>query len=109
MYTVDLHLKKETVEDAKYNLLEAIKISRKTQEKVLCLIVGYGSTGGTHKIKSAILDRLSELKEKKQIKNYITGDHVDIFHAEYQNLKEKNLLPKEALQHPNAGQIFVFL
>lgn len=42
MFTVDLHLKKETVSTALYNLKEQIKLARATKEKIICFIVGYG-------------------------------------------------------------------
>ncbi|MDE5714691.1 MAG: hypothetical protein K2I42_01005 [Anaeroplasmataceae bacterium] len=109
MYTVDLHLKNETVEHAKYNLIQAIQLSRKTKEKVLCLIVGYGSTGGSHKIKTAILDELESLLIKHQIKDYILGTDIDIFNVKYQNFKGKEFLDKECFLHKNPGEIIVVL
>ena len=67
MYTVDLHQKFETVQTAESNLLVQIKLARKTKEKALCLIVGYGSSGGTHKIRTAILQALEDLSGKEWI------------------------------------------
>ncbi len=61
MFTVDLHLKKETISTALYNLKEQIKLARATKEKIICFIVGYGSTGGSHKIRNAVLEQLKEL------------------------------------------------
>ena len=73
MYTVDLHLKNENVESAVVNLYSSIKLANKTKEKILCLVVGYGSTGGTHKIKTAVENELEELKKKNQIKGFKTA------------------------------------
>lgn len=109
MYTVDLHLKKETVDSAIANLHTSIKLARKTKEKVLCLIVGYGSTGGTHKIKTAVENELEELKNKNLIKGYINGNELDIFNIKYQNLKNKELIPKDVFNRKNPGQIIVIL
>ncbi|MDE5547233.1 MAG: hypothetical protein K2M84_04825 [Anaeroplasmataceae bacterium] len=106
MYTVDLHLKNETVETACYNLMEIIKLARSSKERVLCLIVGYGSTGGTHKIKTAVLNRLTELKEKNQIKGFLEGNEVDMFNPKYQSLKGHELIPKRTY---NKGEIIVIL
>lgn len=106
MYTVDLHLKNETVETACYNLLESIKLARTSKERVLCLIVGYGSTGGTHKIKTAILERLTELKSKNQIKGFLEGNEVDIFNPKYLTLKDHELIPKRSY---SKGEIIVIL
>lgn len=109
MFTRDLHLKNETVQTALYNLKETILLARNTKEHVVCLIVGYGSTGGTHKIKTAVLVQLEELKNKHQIKDYIEGNDLDIFNPRYQMLKGKEWLDKEALQRKNKGEIFVLL
>lgn len=106
MYTVDLHLKNETVDTACYNLLESIKLARTSKERVLCLIVGYGSTGGTHKIKTAILVRLEELKNKNQVKDFIEGNEIDIFNPKYLSLKGREFIPKEDY---NKGEIIVIL
>ena len=109
MYTIDLHLKKESVQSAIYNLHEAIKLARRTKERVICLIVGYGSTGGTHKIKSSILIELDDMKSKNQIREYIIGSDIDIFNINYQNFKNKNLLDKKLFTQKNPGQIIVIV
>ena len=109
MYTVDLHLKGETVSSAISNLHSFIKLARKTKEKCLCLIVGYGSTGGTHKIKTGVLEELENLKENNQIKDFIIGNEVDIFNPKYQTLKGKETIEKSLVGHMNAGQILVIL
>ena len=109
MYTVDLHIKGETVSSAISNLHGFIKLARKTKEKCLCLIVGQGSTGGTHKIKTGILEELKSLKENNKIKDYILGNEVDIFNVKYQSLKGKECIDKSLINHMNAGQIIVIL
>ena len=109
MYTVDLHLNGETVDSATSNLHNSIKLARKTKEKTLCLIVGYGSTGGTHKIKTAIELELNNLKNKNQIKGYIFGNELDIFNVKYQTLKGKELIEQTAFKRHNPGEIIVIL
>lgn len=109
MYTVDLHLKNENVESAVVNLYSSIKLAKKTKEKILCLVVGYGSTGGTHKIKTAVENELEELKRKNQIKGYINGNDIDIFNIKYQKLKNKELIPKDIINRRNPGEIIVIL
>ncbi len=109
MYTVDLHQKFETVQTAESNLLVQIKLARKTKEKALCLIVGYGSSGGTHKIRTAILQALEDLSEKHQIKDFIIGSDLDIFNPKYQTLKGKEWIEKDCLRRKNKGEIIVIL
>ena len=109
MYKVDLHQKNETIASAISNLYSSITLARKTKEKTLCLIVGYGSTGGTHKIKTAIENELTELKNKNQIKGFIFGNELDIFNVKYQTLKNKELIEMEAFKRKNPGEIIVIL
>ena len=109
MYKVDLHLKGETSSSAITNLYSSIKLARSTKEKTLCLIVGYGSTGGTHKIKTCVLDELQKLKENNQIKDYIIGNELDIFNIKYQSLKGKEHIEKSIIGRMNEGQILVIL
>ncbi|MDE7162128.1 MAG: hypothetical protein K2N65_05145 [Anaeroplasmataceae bacterium] len=109
MYTVDLHLKNETTQTALYNLKEAISLAKRTKEHILCLIVGYGSTGGTHKIKTAVLKDLEEFKQKNQIKDYIEGSDLDIFNLKYQTLKGREWIDTECLKRKNKGEILVIL
>ena len=109
MFTVDLHLKKETISTALYNLKEQIKLARATKEKIICFIVGYGSTGGSHKIRNAVLEQLKELKDKNQIKDYILGSNIDIFNEKFQNLKGKELLDEDYKKRKNPGEVIVIL
>ncbi|MBR6289121.1 MAG: hypothetical protein IKR19_07295 [Acholeplasmatales bacterium] len=77
MITKDIHSNKETVNDALYLLDLALKEAKRDKDKILCLITGYGSRGGTHKIRTAILDKLSEYKENNRIKAFILGGDID--------------------------------
>ena len=77
MYEVDIHSNKETVNDALYLLDLAIKEAKRDSDRILCLITGYGSRGGTHKIRTAILEKLEEYKQNNRIKAYILGGDID--------------------------------
>ncbi|MDE7264386.1 MAG: hypothetical protein K2N64_06975 [Anaeroplasmataceae bacterium] len=109
MYKVDLHQRNETVASALYNLKESIRIARSSKDHVLCLVVGYGSTGGTHKIKTAVLEQLREYKSKNQIRDFIIGSEIDIFNANYQKLKGKEFLDEDCKRRKNPGEILVIL
>lgn len=109
MYVVDLHQKNENTEASIYNLFEAIKLARRTKEKIVCAIVGYGSTGGSHKIKNAVMNELLNLKAKKQIKEFIIGNEIDMFNDNYQKLKHKNLIPLECKKRKNPGEVIIIL
>ena len=109
MYTVDLHQKDATVSSAIENMKQSLKLCRHTKEKVVCFIVGYGSTGGTHKIKTAILEELDKLMQAHQIKGFILGSEIDIFNPKYQNLKGREYLDKECHNRKNPGEVIVTL
>lgn len=109
MYTKDLHYSGASVSSAISELEQSIKLARNSKERVLCLIVGYGSSGGSHKIKTAILEALTEKKNKNQIKEFIIGSNIDLFNVEYLNMKFRNLIPDDVKRRRNPGEIIVIL
>ena len=108
MYEVDIHSNKETVDVALYNLKIAINMARKEKDRLLKVVVGYGSTGKTHKIKTSVIDILEEYKNNKFIKDYLLGENIDIFNVKYQNFKGKDLIPDKE-KSPNKGIILIFV
>ena len=60
-------------------------------------------------IKTAIENELMDLKNKNQIKGFVNGNELDIFNLKYQTLKNKELIPKEAFNRKNPGEILVIL
>lgn len=109
MLTRDIHANKETVATAIYDLAQSIKLARSMKERVLCIIVGYGSKGTAHKIQTAVLEELVKLKEKNQIREYIRGNELDIFNSNYQRLKFSHLIPENEKKEKNYGKIFIIV
>ena len=109
MFIRDIHSNKETVTTALYELKVSIELTRKSKNKVLCLIVGYGSSGKTHKINTAVMEELQNMKETKKIKDFIRGNNLDLFCSEYLNFKYKDLIPNEEKKKMNPGAIFVIV
>ncbi len=107
MYTKDFH--SLTVNEALYELEQAIKTARRDKDKVLCLIVGYGSSGRTHKIKTAFLELLDTKAKNNLIKAYIAGENLDMFSKEYLSFKYLDRIPLEAKRKHNRGEIYVIL
>ena len=103
----DIHSNKETVENALYDLEQSIKLCKKQHDKVLALIVGYGSSSGHHRIKTAVLERLKEYKEKRFIKDFIEGNKLDIFDIDYQKFKYKELISETDKKQKNPGIIYI--
>lgn len=77
MITRDIHSNKETINDALYALDIALKDAKRDPDRILCLITGYGSKGGTHKIQTNILLKLEEYLKINKIKAYILGSDID--------------------------------
>lgn len=107
MFEKDFH--RLIVNEALYELKVFLSLAKKQKYKVVGLIVGYGSSGKTHKIKTAFLEELDSLKNKKYIKDYIKGEDLDLFNSRYLNFKYRELLPEEIKKHPNKGEIYVVL
>ena len=106
---IDIHSNKETKEQALYNLMTHIKMCKRLKDRVLYVVVGYGSTSGKHIIKTNTLELAEELKEKNQIKDYILGNELDIFNAKYQRFKYKDLINEEEKRIKNPGLIVFIL
>lgn len=111
MFQVDLHGHSETTKDALYQLKKAIELARKSKDHAVCLIVGYGSTGGSHKIKTTVLECLNEMLAKRQIRAFILGSHLDIFDVNYQKLSDaqKKLVSEKLGKTHNPGEVVVFI
>lgn len=108
MYTVDIHYSGATRQSARYNLDESIIIARRQPDKLLCLIVGRGN-GGTHKIKTEIIEVLCEYKASNKIKDFICGSDLEMFSSAFMNFKFRDRIPDIEKKKKNAGAIYVVL
>lgn len=98
-----------TVSSALYELNVFLKYSKQHKRKVVGLITGYGASGKTHKIKTAVLEVLSDLKEKKYLKDFLKGEDVDLFNASFLQFPYRHLLDEDIKRRPNKGAIYVIL
>lgn len=111
MYIADIHEDMPLVKEALTLFDKALSHAMNNKLKIFALVVGYGSTGGTSKIKSACITRLKNLKKDNSIKDFICGNEFDPFNKHYQELKTelKSLIPKEELKKRNDGMIYIFI
>lgn len=109
MFTRDIHSNKETIIQVEYELDNSIFLAKKAKEKILCLIIGYGSHKTSHKINTFVLERLEEYKRLGKIKDYILGSKLDIFDLDYQKFKNKELIPEEEKRKKNPGAVYISL
>ena len=107
MLTRDIHSNKETVKTALYDLHESILMAKRDKDRLLLLIVGYGSKGTAHKIKTAVIEKLEEYKNNKFIRGYLMGDKVSIFDLEYRQFPAYDKIPEMYKNRSNPGSIFI--
>ena len=86
MYFKDFH--GYILDEAIYDLDLTIKLCKKQKDKICGLIVGYGSSNKSHKIKTAFLD---------------------IFSSKYLNFKYRDLIPESEKKIKNKGIIYLVL
>jgi hypothetical protein len=108
MLSRDIHYGKPTVYNAIQHLDVFLK-SVKRSESIVEVITGYGSSGGSSKIKNAVINKLEEYKENKYIKDYICGNELDIFNSKYQTFQYKSLISEDIKKRRNPGAIYVIL
>ena len=107
MRTTDMHSDSENQARIKYELENEIRFAKRESDKLLCIISGYGSTGGTHKIRNYLIELLDEYKSTKRIKDYILGEDIDIFNVKYQSFIGKEKIPESIKKSHNKGIILV--
>ena len=107
MFTRDIHSNKETIIQAWYELDNSIFLAKKAKEKIVCLIIGYGSHNTSHKINTAILEKLAEYKSVGKVKDYIMGNKLDMFDLDYQKFKNKELIPEVEKRKKNPGCVYI--
>lgn len=109
MLSRDIHYGKPNVEMALDNLLDFIHFAKRQNAKIIEVVVGYGSSGKTHKIKTASLLFLEEKKKMGLIKDFILGNDLSIFSSKYQSFEYKEMIPEEEKRKLNPGVIFIVL
>ena len=78
------------VEEAVSRMNMGLQELRVSQEKLVKLIHGYGSTGTGGKIRTGVRSELAAMKRKKLIKDYIPGEEFGPLDAASRKLAENN-------------------
>ena len=68
-----------TVQEAVSNLNTVLRSSRQLGYSAVKIIHGYGSSGRGGKIRLTVRRRLTEMKQKRQIRDFIPGETFSIF------------------------------
>ena len=78
---VNLELGHPTADKAIRRLTFEIHNSRTMHTSVLKIIHGYGSSGAGGRIRTDARRYLERLRQKREIRDFITGEEFSIFHA----------------------------
>ena len=96
------------VEDALSSLERIVSQARASGPKLFAVITGYGSSGGTARIKDAVLARCRRYLAQNHIRGYLDGEKAgDVFCAEFIAFPETWSIPPAMKRSPNPGVVFV--
>ena len=104
----DLHRRGLKVEDALAQLERIVSAERARRPAVFAVVTGYGSTGGTALIKSAVIAQCRRFARQNHIRGFLDGEYAgDIFSDEALSFPALFALPPEAKRSPNPGVVFI--
>ena len=104
----DLHPCGTTVDDALARLNRIVSSARGGGPSVFAVITGYGSSGGTAMIKSAVLAACRRYVRQRHIRGFLDGEYAgDIFSAQYQAFPEASRVPVRYKRTPSPGIVFI--
>ena len=96
------------MDDALAHLNRLVSASRGGGPSVFAVITGYGSSGGTAMIKSAVLAACRRYLRQRHIRGFLDGEYAgDIFSAQYQAFPAADRIPVAYKRSPNPGLVFI--
>ena len=104
----DIHAWGMTVDDALAKLERIVSASRGGGPAVFAVITGYGSSGGTAMIKSAVLSACRRYLRQRHITGFLDGEYAgDMFSPQYQSFPAAAYIPASYKRSPNPGLVFI--
>ena len=104
----DLHPAGARVDDAVARFNRLVSEARGGSARAFAVITGYGSSGGTSRIKSAVLAACRKYVRQNHIRGYLDGEYAgDIFSPQYLSFPDAALIPVFYKRFPNPGLVFV--
>jgi len=104
----DIHAWGTTVDAALAQLDRIVSSSRGGGPSVFAVITGYGSSGGTAMIKSAVLSACRRYLRQRHITGFLDGEYAgDIFSPQYQSFPAASRIPTSYKRSPNPGLVFI--
>lgn len=104
----DLHARGMRVDDATSELDRLVSRARNGGAKVFAVVTGYGSSGGTSRIKSSVLAACRKYLKQNHIRGFLDGEYAgDIFSRQFLAFPDCGLIPNDYKRCPNPGIVFI--
>ena len=104
----DLHPRGARVDDAVAQLNRIVSAARGGGASVFAVITGYGSTGGTARIKGAVLAACRRYLRQNHIRGFLDGEYAgDMFSPQFLAFPETARIPNFYKRFPNPGIVFI--
>ena len=104
----DLHAQGMRVDDATNEFERLVSRARSGGARVFGVVTGYGSSGGTCRIKSAVLAACRKYMKQNHIRGYLDGEHAgDIFSKQFLSFPDTGAIPVAYKRSPNPGIVFI--
>ena len=104
----DLHGRGMLVDDALVMLERLISSARSGGPGLFAVVTGYGSSGGTSKIKSAVLAACRKYKKQNHIRGFLDGEKAgDMFSEEFLAFPDAASIPVVYHRVANPGVVII--
>jgi len=104
----DLHPRGAHVDDAVAKLDRIISFARGSGPSLFAVVTGYGSSGGTAMIKSAVIAACRRYLRQCHIRGFLDGEYAgDMFSSQYLAFPEASRIPVRYKRSPNPGIVFI--
>ena len=108
MEEYDIHKPQMYVDDALSDLERIISRARASRAGVFAVVTGYGSSGGTSRIKSAVLAACRKYLRLNHIRGFLDGEKAgEMFSAEFLSFPCTEKIPAHYKRSPNPGVVFI--
>ena len=96
------------LDDATSELDRLISRARNGGVRVFGVVTGYGSSGGTCRIRSAVLAACRKYLRENHIRGFVDGEHAgDIFSKQFLSFPDTGAIPVAYKRSPNPGIVFI--
>lgn len=95
-------------DEALSDLDRIVSRARASGARVFAVVTGYGSSGGTSRIKSAVLAACRRYLRQNHIRGFLDGEKAgDMFSPESLAFPDCALIPNAYRRSPNPGIVFI--